>query len=595
MRNLRVNWKRVLALGTTIALLGTGGYFGIKKRINYNDGTKENTVGYDDFFDFGIDQMVPFFNDVRENNFVVLDVGDHDDVSVHFQKKKIKYCNEHSISLGIVLSTDSTTEDAIYDDVEYVKGILSNYSIDYPVYLNIDGIITNDDLNVEMKTKLMKDFLEKCSANNIYVGLYGTDTNLCRVKKYCGITNYDAFLVMDDDSIQYNGDYNVYKDLEGNIYSKTNLAKAIKKRKLNLKDKFTTDGAYIFDKDDDLLDIALQYGMSVNELLEFNEMHKEDVHVGTVLRIPMIIGKVGPIGSGEYMRVSTPLRGCDISYAQGSSPDWDKLRDQFDFIILKCSQGLNVDSCFEVNALNCNTSNIPIGVYCYNGFDLRNCSDIKEFNKKQKEQVEFTLKNLNNKRIDYPVYFDIEAPKGKSLKDILSKKYVKDMLKIWNDKVSLSGYIPGIYCNQSGFKYLQECVDYDLGEKFELWIAGGDQYTGENQDVLFEDVVPSSVLNKDYGAVMAQSTDSAIGAGAYNGLGHLDINFCLVDYTKELVNTDSVASEDEFSIKEFNRVDYPLALGSIAFAIGSVGGAIGVIKHKSKKKIKRKEKDRLFK
>ena len=54
-----------------------------------------------------------------------------------------------------------------------------------------------------MKTKLIKDFLEKCAANNIYVGLHGTDTNLCLVKEYCKITGYDALVVKDKDEIAY--------------------------------------------------------------------------------------------------------------------------------------------------------------------------------------------------------------------------------------------------------------------------------------------------------------------------------------------------------------------------------------------------------
>ena len=89
--------------------------------------------------------------------------------------------------------------------IQYYVEIVANYNIDFPVYLDINEIITNNDLNVEQKTKLITNFLEKCSANGMYVGIYGTDTNLCRVKNYCGISNYDAFLVMDKENIEYDG------------------------------------------------------------------------------------------------------------------------------------------------------------------------------------------------------------------------------------------------------------------------------------------------------------------------------------------------------------------------------------------------------
>ena len=79
------------------------------------------------------------------------------------------------INKGIEALDDSNAknEREIYDDVEYAKSICPPM----PVYLNIDDIITNDNLNNEMKTKIIRDFLDKCSANGMYVGMSGTDTS----------------------------------------------------------------------------------------------------------------------------------------------------------------------------------------------------------------------------------------------------------------------------------------------------------------------------------------------------------------------------------------------------------------------------------
>ena len=236
MSKVKVN-KRLLALILAGTMTAGATAFVPSALSNKKVEKEENRIGYTD--------INPFFNfNVDEEDFVILDIGDHNTVRTHFEDRKMKYCNENDISLGIIVSPDSETESDIYDDVEYAKGIVKEYGIDFPVYLDIDRIITNDNLNNEMKTKLIKDFVEKCSANNIYVGLYGTDTNLCRVKQYCGITEYDAFVVMDKEVIEYDGSYNVYQDLEGNIESYTDVSTIIQTKALNQSNQFTNDGSY---------------------------------------------------------------------------------------------------------------------------------------------------------------------------------------------------------------------------------------------------------------------------------------------------------------------------------------------------------------
>lgn len=572
MPKLKIRKGKIAAILAGVVLTGTIGGVLYQHFSSKEDDTKqENQVGHEDLI------PLPFLS-VDDEDFIVLDIGNHQDIGTFFQNQKMKFCNENDISFGVVVSTTATDEAFIYDDVEYVKGVLSEYQVDFPVYLDINELMENNSLNTEMKTKIAKDFLEKCASNDIYVGVYGTDTNLCRFKKYCNISSYDAFLVMDQEKIQYDGTYYVVKDLEGNITASTDLAKVIQNNGNNTSNGFVQDGSYVVKANDDLIDIALQSGMSVDELLEFNEMKFSEVCEGVKLRIPSSVAPA--MGTGEFVPVDTPLVGCDISYAQTDNIDWKQMKENFQFIIIKCSEGTTLDSYFNQNIKNCNTYGIPAGAYCYNGFHLDNTASLDNFISNQREQANFVLGALKNKKIDYPVYLDVEIPSGAKWEDLYNKEYVSVMFDIWVDTMEKAGYLPGLYCNQSGLDFLQSCVDYDLSERLELWVAGGDQYTGETQDIEFQDVYPSSILESRENVSMAQATDSAVHAGAGNGRGHLDINYSEVDYTQEITEYDG----DTFPLKEFTRIpDKEILAGCGALFVGAVG--VGVYHHvKSKKR-----------
>ena len=71
------------------------------------------------------------------------------------------------------------TDTNIYKDIDYVKSVLKENDINLPVYMNINHIVENVNLNNNQKKELIVAFLEKCSSNGMYVGVSGTDTNLC--------------------------------------------------------------------------------------------------------------------------------------------------------------------------------------------------------------------------------------------------------------------------------------------------------------------------------------------------------------------------------------------------------------------------------
>ena len=590
-----INWKGLLAggLALTIPLTFAGCGKSPEGSIVINE------IGYSNVRT--IDEM-----GLDSNRFAVLDAGDHDTVRTPFQRTKFEMCNEHGVCLGVVISSDSSTEAEIYDDVEYAKGLIRDYEVKFPVYFNIDKIITNDNLNIEMKTKLIRDFLEKCSANNIYVALHGTDTNLCLVKEYCKITGYDALVVKDKEDITYDGAYSVYQELDGTLYAKTDLEQVILGKGLNESKAFANDGSYTISSEEELTEISLRCGMSVNEILEFNNLSRRDIDKETVLRIPCQIDTSVPQGERTFAKVDEPLVGCDMSYAQGKSTKWDKMSEYFDFVILRSNTGLSEDDCFAYNAQQAAMENIPIGAYCFNEFNSKGFASLEDFTKKQEQQADFTISVLKNKKIDYPVYLDIEGTVDSTT---YSKAAVQAMLNVWVKKMTSAGYIPGIYCNGSTYRFLSGCVDYDISDKLEVWIAGGPQYSSTEDDCSKHKHIKldnlSAVTEEQKAktnATIFQRTNIGVvrdangHAVAGDSRNHLDINLGFVDYTAR----EEVEQENQTAIKEFDRVDWAgigiNAASAIASLVLLAGGSIlGVraikkkVNNNSKPKVKMKK------
>lgn len=562
-----------------IGLLAISGIsFALYSKINDKLDTKKGSVKIENTI--GFNNINPLINlKVKEDNFVILNIGDSKRLGSIFEERKLELCNKKDIALGIIVNSTATKENEIYDDVELVKKMIINYNINFPVYLNIDNIITNNDLNIEMKTKLIKNFLEKCSSNKIYAGVYGTDENLCRMKKYCQINEYDAFVVMQKDEISYDGNYNLIKDLNGKISSKIDLEELINNLNLNKKENLINDKLYTVKNKDDLLDIAMNYGMSVNELLSYNNLKEKDIKIGTKIKIPMLTESNSTEIS--FTRLETPIKGCDLSYAQANTPNWDFIKQNYEFVIIKCSQGLEKDEFYDKNVLSCLENNIPFGVYCYNEFTGDKYSNLKDFELKQDMQVNFILNILKNKKITYPVYLDIEG----NLNSLYSKEHIKIMLDIWKNKISSAGYIPGIYCNKSGYDYISSMAEYDISEDFEIWVAGGNQYSNELNPIPvdFNEVEPSpenfTYNDKDYLADMVQSTNVCTNAGAADSRGFLDINYSYIDYS----NPQTISKTD-LNIKEINRY-FPQDMKPILLIGGSIILATGYRILRKRKKV----------
>ena len=105
------------------------------------------------------------------------------------------------------------------------------------------------------------------------------------------------------------------------------------------------------------------------------------------------------------------LKGIDVSAYNGTI-DWGTVAAYgMDFAILRITEKSNVvDSSFERNYKGCIDNHIPVGVYKYS-YAL-NVSEIQEEARK-------VLSTLNGRKLNLPVWLDLEWDKQKELISIL--------------------------------------------------------------------------------------------------------------------------------------------------------------------------------
>ena len=158
-------------------------------------------------------------------------------------------------------------------------------------------------------------------------------------------------------------------------------------------------------------------------------------------------------------------KGIDVSKYQGDI-NFNKVKnDGIEFVIIRIGYGMyesQKDPKFERNYEGFRDVGIPIGVYLY--------SYAKNVNEAKKEAL-VTLKWLNNRKLNLPVYYDIEDKSQINL----GKNVLTNMCEAFCDTIEKSGYSSGIYTNKYFFTTY---LDYKkLEEKYTIWVA---QYNDTN-------------------------------------------------------------------------------------------------------------------
>ena len=131
-------------------------------------------------------------------------------------------------------------------------------------------------------------------------------------------------------------------------------------------------------------------------------------------------------------------KGIDISYANGRI-DWDKMKDNVDFVIIRCGYGGDFtnqdDEQWLANVTACEQRKIPYGVYLYSYATTED---------KAMHEATHVLRLLKGHKPDYPVFLDLEESRISAI----GKEKILEIAKIFCERITAAGYVYGTYANK---------------------------------------------------------------------------------------------------------------------------------------------------
>lgn len=205
--------------------------------------------------------------------------------------------------------------------------------------------------------------------------------------------------------------------------------------------------------------------------------------------------------------------GIDVSTWQGKI-DWEKVKASgIEFAILRCGYGMDQedqdDPTFDRNATECERLGIPYGVYFYSY-----ATDTDH----AKSEAEHTIRLLKGRKLDYPVYLDLEEASVAAI----GRKKILENAKLYTEMVEAAGYCVGVYANLNWWNNHLPDAWYDNHPR---WVA---QYYTECQ------------YKKEYGMWQYSSSGTVPGID-----GNVDMNYVYVDYPQMINGTKEETAESE--------------------------------------------------
>ena len=157
------------------------------------------------------------------------------------------------------------------------------------------------------------------------------------------------------------------------------------------------------------------------------------------------------------------LKGIDVSNANGRI-DWDKLKGNIDYAILRCGYGSDIasqdDKQWARNVSECNRLGIPWGTYLYS-YAMSTAE--------AESEAAHVLRLLKGLKPTYPVYIDMEDADGyKAKRGGVSKQLATDICRIFCEHVTAAGFTAGVYANKD---WATNRLDMAQLSKYTFWLA----------------------------------------------------------------------------------------------------------------------------
>ena len=158
----------------------------------------------------------------------------------------------------------------------------------------------------------------------------------------------------------------------------------------------------------------------------------------------------------------TPLvpilaRGIDVSAYQGAI-DWTRVKAAgVDFVILRASGGMGKDQNFEANYTAAHAAGLDVGAYYCTAATTPEAAVA---------EAELLLTWLDGKRLEYPVYFDIEGDDYSALPDNAARTA---LCTAFVDRMNRAGWCAGVYSNKIWFETMLDLPT--LMQQSEIWWA----------------------------------------------------------------------------------------------------------------------------
>lgn len=220
------------------------------------------------------------------------------------------------------------------------------------------------------------------------------------------------------------------------------------------------------------------------------------------------------------------IKGIDISSYQGK-PDWKKVKKAgIKYAILRIHQRYGIDASFEYNYKECDKNGIPVGVYKYSyALNVAQAED----------EADSVISVLNGRKLDFPVFYDLEWKEQR----VLSKQTIEKIAKAFLSKIAKAGYMVGIYCNADWY---QNVLTPDL-KKYDCWVA---RYPLNDNGGIQERLRPDFGIGWQYSS-----------KGHVDGVnGNVDMNVFYKDYKKTEGDAGKVNLWDKAKELLDNQVGY---------------------------------------